>query len=55
VHWLTQDELVSRAHELRSPMVMQCLNDYLTGARYPLECLTHLEPAVQRRVRFVRR
>ena len=55
VHWLTRDELVSRAHELRSPMVMQCLNDYLAGTHYPLECLTHLEPAVQKRVRFARR
>ena len=55
VHWLTHGELIGRSHELRSPMVMQCLNDYLVGTRYPLECLTHLEPTVERRLHFARR
>lgn len=43
VHWLTRAQLVSRAHQLRSPMVMRCIDDYLKGQRYPLDCLTYLE------------
>ena len=55
VHWLTRGELTDRGHELRSPMVMQCFDDYLAGTRYPLECLKHLEPTVERRVRVALR
>jgi 8-oxo-dGTP pyrophosphatase MutT (NUDIX family) len=44
VHWLTRAQLTRRAHELRSPMVLRCVDDYLSGQRYPLECLTYLEP-----------
>ena len=25
-------------------MVLRCLDDYLAGQRYPLDCLTYLEP-----------
>ena len=32
-----------RAHQLRSPMVLRCIDDYLAGQRYPLDCLTYLE------------
>jgi 8-oxo-dGTP pyrophosphatase MutT (NUDIX family) len=35
--WMTRDELVERTEQLRSPMVLQCIDDYLGGARYPLE------------------
>ena len=41
-HWLTRAQLLGRASELRSPMVLRCIDDYLAGRRYPLECLTHL-------------
>ena len=44
VHWLTRAQLVSRAHQLRSPMVMRCIDDYLSGQRYPLDCIAYLEP-----------
>ena len=43
VHWLTRAQLVRRSHQLRSPMVLRCLDDYLAGQRYPLDCLTYLE------------
>ena len=43
VHWLTRPQLVARAHQLRSPMVLRCIDDYLAGQRYPLDCLAHLE------------
>ncbi len=34
--WLTYDELIARRDDLRSPTVLQCLDDYLEGQRYPL-------------------
>jgi 8-oxo-dGTP pyrophosphatase MutT (NUDIX family) len=44
VHWLTRAELAQREKQLRSPMVLRCIDDYLAGQRYPLHCLTYLEP-----------
>jgi 8-oxo-dGTP pyrophosphatase MutT (NUDIX family) len=44
VHWLSRAQLLRRGHELRSPMVLRCLDDYLAGQRYPLDCLSYLEP-----------
>ena len=44
VHWLTRAQLASRALQLRSPMVMRCIDDYLSGQRYPLDCIAYLEP-----------
>jgi 8-oxo-dGTP pyrophosphatase MutT (NUDIX family) len=46
VHWLTRSQILSRESQLRSPMVLRCLDDYVAGKRYPLSCLTHLEPSV---------
>lgn len=43
VHWLSRVQLVRRSEQLRSPMVLRCLDDYLAGQRYPLDCLTYLE------------
>ena len=40
--WLSRDELRQRSTELRSPLVLRCIDDYLSGNRYPLELLTHL-------------
>ncbi len=37
-HWLTLNELKLRA--LRSPIVLDSLNDYLAGNRYPLELIS---------------
>lgn len=34
--WLTYDELAARRDDLRSPIVLKCLEDYLQGQRYPL-------------------
>ena len=40
--WLSADELAQRRAEHRSPLVMQCVEDYLRGRRYPLDLLfTH--------------
>jgi ADP-ribose pyrophosphatase YjhB (NUDIX family) len=44
--WLTRDEVLQRSGQLRSPMVLQCIDDYLAGQRHPLSVLTHmLNPA----------
>ena len=34
--WLTADEIRQSTDRHRSPLVLQCLEDYLTGQRYPL-------------------
>lgn len=36
--WLSRAELLHQ--KLRSPMVLQCIDDYLSGKRYPLSLLT---------------
>ncbi|HEY7741177.1 MAG TPA: NUDIX hydrolase [Steroidobacteraceae bacterium] len=40
--WLDRDELGARAAELRSPLVLRCIDDYLRGVRYPLALLNHV-------------
>ena len=42
--WLTREQIVARATRLRSPMVLSCIDDYLDGARYPLDVIRHLLP-----------
>ncbi len=34
--WLTSQEVRDSAHRHRSPLVVQCMEDYLKGQRYPL-------------------
>ncbi len=38
--WLTADEVRASAARHRSPLVLQCMEDYLCGQRYPLELVT---------------
>jgi 8-oxo-dGTP pyrophosphatase MutT (NUDIX family) len=35
--WLTRDEIAGRRSELRSPLVLQCVDDFLAGRRGGLE------------------
>ncbi|HEU0225136.1 MAG TPA: NUDIX hydrolase [Steroidobacteraceae bacterium] len=42
--WLGRGELAARAAELRSPLVLRSIDDYLRGARYPLDMLDHVPP-----------
>ena len=37
--WLTREELLSRAVEWRSPSVIQCIDDYEAGRRFPLDMI----------------
>jgi 8-oxo-dGTP pyrophosphatase MutT (NUDIX family) len=41
-HWLNRDTLAQRADQLRSPMVLRCIDDYLSGKRFGLELLGEL-------------
>ena len=38
--WLTADEVRSSAARHRSPLLLQCMEDYLRGQRYPLALIT---------------
>ncbi len=40
--WLTREQIIAKSARLRSPMVLRCVDDYLNGARYPLDVLQHL-------------
>jgi 8-oxo-dGTP pyrophosphatase MutT (NUDIX family) len=40
LHWLTPAELKSKSAMHRSPLVQQCVDDYLAGRRFPLEVLS---------------
>ena len=40
--WLTRDELADKPEKLRTPMVLQCIDDYLEGKQYPLNLLTDM-------------
>jgi 8-oxo-dGTP pyrophosphatase MutT (NUDIX family) len=42
--WLSRNQILSRSAQLRSPMVLRCLDDYLAGHRYPLDCLSYVAP-----------
>ena len=43
--WLSPDEIRASAAVHRSPLVGQCMEDYLRGQRFPLE-LIHMDPSV---------
>ncbi len=34
--WLSRDEVAARRSQLRSELVLRCIDDYLAGIRYPL-------------------
>jgi len=37
--WLNEQQFMARQADFRSPLVLDCLNDYLAGQRYPLTLL----------------
>ncbi|MBU4500683.1 MAG: NUDIX hydrolase, partial [Gammaproteobacteria bacterium] len=39
--WLTANELAASPIPHRSPLVMRCVEDYLTGRRFPLDFVNH--------------
>jgi 8-oxo-dGTP pyrophosphatase MutT (NUDIX family) len=41
-HWMTLDEISARSSQLRSPVVLQVLQDYCNGQQFPLSVLKTL-------------
>jgi 8-oxo-dGTP pyrophosphatase MutT (NUDIX family) len=45
--WMTHEQIIARTSRLRSPMVLKCIEDYLSGQRYPLELIREfIQPMV---------
>jgi len=42
--WLSRKELENNKDKMRSPMVLNCIDDYLAGKNYPLDLLNHYLP-----------
>lgn len=42
--WMSREQLAARPAVLRSPMVLQCIDDYLAGIRHPLSLLSAVAP-----------
>jgi ADP-ribose pyrophosphatase YjhB (NUDIX family) len=40
--WMTAEEILSNAKLMRSPQVITCIKDYLSGQTFPLSVVTHL-------------
>jgi 8-oxo-dGTP pyrophosphatase MutT (NUDIX family) len=45
--WMTADEVRASHERHRSPLVLQCIEDYLAGVRLPLSAV-HADPSVLR-------
>lgn len=41
-HWMSMEELQARSNDLRSPLVIRGVQDYLSGQRYPLDLFNDL-------------
>ncbi|TAH40172.1 MAG: NUDIX hydrolase [Betaproteobacteria bacterium] len=41
--WMTRDELVATRERHRSPLILQCVDDWIAGRRYPLELIRHYD------------
>jgi 8-oxo-dGTP pyrophosphatase MutT (NUDIX family) len=52
-HWLTRADLVGRSAQLRSPLVIRCIDDYLNGQRLPLDSVACLDLDAAAQVRAV--
>lgn len=37
--WMTQNELIEQQNKCRSPLVLQCISDYIAGKQYPMSLL----------------
>ncbi len=47
VYWYTRADLKRRAQDLRTPIVLRCVDDYRTGQRQSVDLLTNLQPLQQ--------
>jgi 8-oxo-dGTP pyrophosphatase MutT (NUDIX family) len=48
-HWLRREELVAQGVQLRSPLVLQCVDDFLSGRHHDLDVLQQvgMTPAIR--------
>jgi len=44
--WMSVDEIAASRHRHRSPLLQQCVSDYLAGQHYPLDLLTDFVDAL---------
>lgn len=35
--WMSRDEIIANEHRLRSPIILESIDDYLSGKTYPLD------------------
>jgi len=42
-HWLSRAELNAREPRLRSPLVLRCIDDYVSGRRLPLDAVAAVD------------
>lgn len=40
--WLDYDEIIAKRHEMRSPLVIKVIDDYLAGKHLPLDLVQHV-------------
>jgi 8-oxo-dGTP pyrophosphatase MutT (NUDIX family) len=53
-HWLSRAQLIERKPRLRSPLVLRCIDDYLSGRRLPLDAVGSLDLNSAAQVRAIR-
>ncbi len=41
--WMTREEIEASVARHRSPLVLQCVHDYLSGRRFPLDLIHHYD------------
>ena len=46
--WFSREDIAAHRHALRSPLVLQCVDDYLAGRRAGLELVSFTAPDGQR-------
>jgi len=53
-HWMSRGEIASRVEQLRSPMVLRCIDGYVAGVRLAADDLAPLRPLPENLERVAR-
>lgn len=48
LHWLTLEEIRARRKQLRSPLVLRCVEDHAAGKRFPLDLVFDADDLARR-------
>lgn len=54
-HWLTHSQIIAQRMHLRSPLVLNCIQDFQAGTRHPLNVITELPLEQLARLATIRR